>query len=134
MSPSIFEKDQKVTLSLELDDSTNIKEVGMVSEVAETSDWILYVKKKLKAVFFSHPVIPYHFTLSTGIEHDASTTARVYVIIIGPNDVETDRLWLDLPEGKKSFTAGSMEHFVCYGTDIGEIKRVEVRIWDSFCS
>lgn len=134
MSPSIFEKDQKVTLSLELDDSTNIKEVEMVSEVAETSDWILYVEKNLKAVFLSHPVIPYHFTLSTAIEQDASTTARVYVIIIGPNDVETDRLWLDLPEGKKSFTAGSMEHFVCYGTDVGEIKRVEVRIWDSFCS
>uniref|UniRef100_A0A3Q3MN87 Lipoxygenase homology domains 1b n=1 Tax=Mastacembelus armatus TaxID=205130 RepID=A0A3Q3MN87_9TELE len=72
------------------------------------------------------PIIPYHFTLSTGMDQDASTTARVYIIIIGPNDVETDRLWLDLPEGKNSFTAGAMDHFVCYGTDVGEIKRVEL--------
>ncbi|KAI4820693.1 hypothetical protein KUCAC02_028664 [Chaenocephalus aceratus] len=35
------------------------------------------------------------------------------------------RLWLDLPEGKNCFTAGTMEHFVSYGTDVGEIKRVE---------
>uniref|UniRef100_A0A3P9BMX6 Lipoxygenase homology PLAT domains 1 n=1 Tax=Maylandia zebra TaxID=106582 RepID=A0A3P9BMX6_9CICH len=81
--------------------------------------------KRIDRTFYVK-VIPYHFTLSTAIEQDASTTARVYVIIIGPNDVETDRLWLDLPEGKKSFTAGSMEHFVCYGTDVGEIKRVEL--------
>ncbi|KAF7200543.1 transcript variant X2 [Nothobranchius furzeri] len=84
-------------------------------------------KKKKKAVVAEEgPIIPYHFTLSTGMERDASTTSRAYVIIIGPNDVETDRLWLDLQQGKKSFAAGSMEHFVCYGTDVGEIKRVEI--------
>lgn len=75
-------------------------------------------------------VIPYHFTLSTGVDRDGSTTARAYVIIIGPNDMETERLWLDLPAGKKGFVAGTMDHFVCYATDVGEIKRVEVRIWD----
>ncbi|XP_041854417.1 lipoxygenase homology domain-containing protein 1 isoform X1 [Melanotaenia boesemani] len=83
-------------------------------------------KKKKVAVVEDGPIIPYHFSLSTGIDRDASTTARVYVIIIGPNDVETDRMWLDLPEGKKSFASGTMEHFVCYGTDVGEIKRVEL--------
>ncbi|XP_075323805.1 LOW QUALITY PROTEIN: lipoxygenase homology domain-containing protein 1 [Odontesthes bonariensis] len=83
-------------------------------------------KKKKVAVVEDGPIIPYHFTLSTGIDRDASTSARVYVIIIGPNNVETDRLWLDLPEGKKSFTSGMMEHFVCYGTDVREIKRVEL--------
>ncbi|XP_075955405.1 lipoxygenase homology domain-containing protein 1 isoform X1 [Anarhichas minor] len=83
-------------------------------------------KKKKVAAVEEGPIIPYHFTLSTGMERDGSTKARVYVIIIGPNDVETDRLWLDLPEGKKSFTAGTMEHFVCYGTDVGELKRVEL--------
>uniref|UniRef100_A0A672Z678 Lipoxygenase homology domains 1b n=1 Tax=Sphaeramia orbicularis TaxID=375764 RepID=A0A672Z678_9TELE len=92
--------------------------------------------KRIDRTFFVKPqfgeapvwklIIPYHFTLSTGVERDASTTARVYVIILGPNDTETDRLWLDLPDGKKAFTAGTMEHFVCYGTDVGEIKRVEV--------
>nr|XP_019954598.1 PREDICTED: lipoxygenase homology domain-containing protein 1-like [Paralichthys olivaceus] len=83
-------------------------------------------KKKKVAVVEEGPIIPYHFTLSTGIDRDASTTARVYVIIIGPGETETERLWLDLPEGKTSFTAGTMEHFVSYGTDVGEIKRVEV--------
>ncbi|XP_062273857.1 lipoxygenase homology domain-containing protein 1 [Scomber scombrus] len=83
-------------------------------------------KKKKVAVVEEGPIIPYHFTLSTGIDRDASTTARVYVIIIGPGEVETERLWLDPPEGKKSFTAGTMDHFVCYGTDVGEIKRVEL--------
>ncbi|KAM8885089.1 lipoxygenase homology domain-containing protein 1, partial [Spinachia spinachia] len=83
-------------------------------------------KKKKVSALEEGPIIPYHFTLSTGMERDGSTTARVFVIIIGPNDVETDRLWLDLPEGKKSFTAGTMEHFVCYGTDVGTIKRVEL--------
>ncbi|KAK5871016.1 hypothetical protein PBY51_003919 [Eleginops maclovinus] len=83
-------------------------------------------KKKKVAVAEEGPIIPYHFTLSTGMERDAGTFARVYVIIIGPSEMETDRLWLDLPEGKKCFTAGTMEHFVCYGTDVGEIKRVEL--------
>ncbi|XP_029365801.1 lipoxygenase homology domain-containing protein 1-like [Echeneis naucrates] len=83
-------------------------------------------KKKKVAVNEEGPIIPYHFTLSTGMDRDASTTARVYVIISGPNEVETERLWLDLPEGKKSFTADTMDHFVCYGADVGEIKRVEV--------
>lgn len=81
----------------------------------------------------SPAVIPYHFTLSTGVDCDASTTARIYVIIIGPGEVETERLWLDPLEGKKSFTAGTMDHFVCYGSDVGEIKRVEVRIWGCVC-
>lgn len=73
-------------------------------------------------------VIPYHFTVSTGADRDASTTSRAYVIIMGPNNLETDRLWLDLPEGKKCFGAESMENFENYGLDVGEIKRVEVRL------
>uniref|UniRef100_A0A8C7GXA2 Lipoxygenase homology PLAT domains 1 n=1 Tax=Oncorhynchus kisutch TaxID=8019 RepID=A0A8C7GXA2_ONCKI len=91
-------------------------------------------KKKKKAVVEEGPgkrahclqLIPYHFTVSTAMDPDASTTARVYVIVMGPNDIETERLWLDLPEGKKSFAAGTMENFQCYGTDVGEIKRVEI--------
>ncbi|XP_027888486.1 lipoxygenase homology domain-containing protein 1 [Xiphophorus couchianus] len=83
-------------------------------------------KKKKTTVAEEGPIIPYHFTVSTGVDRDGSTTARVYVIVIGPNDAETDRLWLDLAEGKKCFAAGGMEHFVCYGADVGEIKRVEL--------
>ncbi|KAK2899220.1 hypothetical protein Q8A67_010638 [Cirrhinus molitorella] len=84
-------------------------------------------KKKKKAVIVEEgPMIPYHFTVSTGDDRDASTTSRVYVIIMGPNDLETERLWLDLTDGKTCFTVGGMEHFMCYGLDVGEIKRVEL--------
>ncbi|KAI4894673.1 hypothetical protein NFI96_015585 [Prochilodus magdalenae] len=83
-------------------------------------------KKKKAAAVEEGPVIPYHFTVSTGADRDASTTSRVYVIIMGPNDLETDRLWLDLPEGKKCFAAETMENFECYGLDVGEMKRVEL--------
>uniref|UniRef100_A0A667ZD74 Lipoxygenase homology PLAT domains 1 n=1 Tax=Myripristis murdjan TaxID=586833 RepID=A0A667ZD74_9TELE len=91
--------------------------------------WVMIEKNAAfssKCILCSSFIIPYHFTLSTGTERDASTTARVYVIILGTNDSETERLWLDLPEGKKCFAAGTMENFVCYGSDVGEIKRVEV--------
>ncbi|KAG9270638.1 lipoxygenase homology domain-containing protein 1-like [Astyanax mexicanus] len=83
-------------------------------------------KKKKAAVVEEGPVIPYHFTISTGADRDASTTSRVYVIIMGPGDLETERLWLDLPEGKKCFASDSMENFESYGLDVGEIKRVEL--------
>uniref|UniRef100_A0A667Z0U2 Lipoxygenase homology PLAT domains 1 n=1 Tax=Myripristis murdjan TaxID=586833 RepID=A0A667Z0U2_9TELE len=91
--------------------------------------WVMIEKNAAfssKCILCSSFIIPYHFTLSTGTERDASTTARVYVIILGTNDSETERLWLDLPEGKKCFAAGTMENFVCYGSDVGEIKRVEL--------
>lgn len=55
------------------------------------------------------------------------------MIIIGANDLETDRLWLDHPEEKKSFFAETMEHFECYGLDVGEIKRVEARQMHLWC-
>ncbi|XP_036382736.1 lipoxygenase homology domain-containing protein 1-like [Megalops cyprinoides] len=83
-------------------------------------------KKEEEEVVEDGPIIPYHFTVSTGLDRDASTASRVYVIVIGPDEVETDRLWLDLPEGKKYFAAGTMENFQCYGIDVGEIKKVEL--------
>ncbi|TRZ03142.1 hypothetical protein DNTS_014536 [Danionella cerebrum] len=83
-------------------------------------------KKKKKAVIVEEgPMIPYHFSVSTASDKDASTSSRAFVILSGPGDVETERLWLDLPKGKKSFSAGGLEHFTCYGLDVGEIKRVE---------
>lgn len=77
-----------------------------------------------------HPfcaVIPYHITVCTGLERDASTTSRAFVIIIGANHTQTERLWLDLPDGRKGFEAGSLESFESHGSDVGEIKKVEVR-------
>lgn len=70
-------------------------------------------------------VIPYHITVTTGTEYDSSTDSRVYIIIMGQK-VKTERLWLDLPEGKDEFADGSVEKFSVWGLDVGEIKKVEV--------
>uniref|UniRef100_A0A671XMC4 Lipoxygenase homology PLAT domains 1 n=1 Tax=Sparus aurata TaxID=8175 RepID=A0A671XMC4_SPAAU len=71
-------------------------------------------------------VIPYHVTICTGLERDASTTSRAFVIIIGANHTQTERLWLDLPDGVQGFEAGSLESFKSHGSDVGEIKKVEL--------
>ncbi|XP_054033763.1 lipoxygenase homology domain-containing protein 1 [Dryobates pubescens] len=71
-------------------------------------------------------LIPYHITLTTGTEYDSSTDSRVYIIIMGPQKLQTERLWLDLPEEKDEFADGSVEKFSVWGLDVGEIKKVEV--------
>ncbi|XP_073475133.1 lipoxygenase homology domain-containing protein 1 [Aquarana catesbeiana] len=71
-------------------------------------------------------LIPYHITITTGQERDGGTEARAYIIIMGPQKIRTDRLWLDLPKGKKSFAPGSVEKFSVVGLDVGEIKRMEL--------
>uniref|UniRef100_A0A673CI95 Lipoxygenase homology domains 1a n=1 Tax=Sphaeramia orbicularis TaxID=375764 RepID=A0A673CI95_9TELE len=80
----------------------------------------------LSTVPFPCAVIPYHITICTGLDRDASTTSRPYVIIIGANQTQTARLWLDLEDGRKGFEAGSLESFESQGSDVGEIKKVEV--------
>ncbi|XP_068609216.1 lipoxygenase homology domain-containing protein 1 [Brachionichthys hirsutus] len=76
------------------------------------------------------PIIPYHITICTGLERDANTTSRAYVIIIGANHTQTQRLWLDLPDGTPGgtpgFRSGSLETFESCGFDVGEIKKVEL--------
>ncbi|NWV97363.1 LOXH1 protein, partial [Machaerirhynchus nigripectus] len=71
-------------------------------------------------------LIPYHITVTTGTEYDSSTDSRVFIIIMGPQKAQTERLWLDLPEGKDEFADGSVEKFSVWGLDVGEIKKVEV--------
>ncbi|XP_073445861.1 lipoxygenase homology domain-containing protein 1 isoform X1 [Dendrobates tinctorius] len=71
-------------------------------------------------------VIPYHITISTGQDRDAGTESRAYVIIMGPQKIRTERLWLDLPKDKKSFALGSVEKFSVIGLDVGEVKRMEL--------
>ncbi|KAK4811322.1 hypothetical protein QYF61_024458 [Mycteria americana] len=71
-------------------------------------------------------VIPYNITITTGTEYDSSTDSRVYIIIMGPQKVQTEKLWLDLPEGKDEFADGSVEKFSVWGLDVGEIKKVEM--------
>ncbi|XP_062369972.1 lipoxygenase homology domain-containing protein 1 [Cinclus cinclus] len=71
-------------------------------------------------------LIPYHITVTTGTEYDSSTDSRVFIIIMGPQKVQTERLWLDLSEGKDEFADGSVEKFSVWGLDVGEIKKVEV--------
>ncbi|XP_056399217.1 lipoxygenase homology domain-containing protein 1 isoform X2 [Hyla sarda] len=71
-------------------------------------------------------MIPYHFTISTGQDRDAGTESRAYVIIMGPQKIRTERLWLDLPKDKKGFAPGSVEKFSVMGLDVGEVKRMEL--------
>uniref|UniRef100_A0A8C3PSX0 Lipoxygenase homology domains 1 n=1 Tax=Calidris pygmaea TaxID=425635 RepID=A0A8C3PSX0_9CHAR len=71
-------------------------------------------------------LIPYHITVTTGTEFDSSTDSRVFIIIMGPQKVQTERLWLDLPDWKDEFADGSVEKFSVWGLDVGEIKKVEV--------
>ncbi|GLD72495.1 lipoxygenase homology domain-containing protein 1 [Lates japonicus] len=75
--------------------------------------------KKKKEEEIELPIIPYHITICTGLERDASTTSRAYVIIIGANHTQTERLWLDLPDGMKGYEAGSLESFESHGSDLG---------------
>lgn len=49
------------------------------------------------------------------------------MIISGASHTQTERLWLDLPDGRKGYEAGSLETFELHGFDIGEIQKVEVR-------
>lgn len=49
------------------------------------------------------------------------------MIIIGANHAQTERLWLDPPDGRQGFEAGSLESLESRGSDVGELKKVEVR-------
>uniref|UniRef100_A0A3Q3VVE1 PLAT domain-containing protein n=1 Tax=Mola mola TaxID=94237 RepID=A0A3Q3VVE1_MOLML len=88
---------------------------------------VFYVKVEIRKLHIARPfVIPYHVTICTGLERDASTTSRAYVIIIGASYTQTERLWLDPPDGRRGFEAGSLESFESLGSDVGEIKKVEL--------
>ncbi|XP_061589573.1 lipoxygenase homology domain-containing protein 1 [Cololabis saira] len=82
--------------------------------------------KKKKEEDIELPIIPYHISICTGLERDASTASRAYVIIVGVNHTKTEMLWLDLSDGRKGFEAGSLESFESHGSDVGEIKKVEL--------
>uniref|UniRef100_A0A3P9JEI9 Lipoxygenase homology domains 1a n=1 Tax=Oryzias latipes TaxID=8090 RepID=A0A3P9JEI9_ORYLA len=89
---------------------------------------VFYVKVPHKKTVFRNMqgFIPYHITICTGMERDASTTSRAYVIIVGVNHTQTERLWLDLADERKGFEAGSLKSFETHGSDVGEIKKVEL--------
>ncbi|KAG7272797.1 hypothetical protein CRUP_017851 [Coryphaenoides rupestris] len=71
-------------------------------------------KKKEEEVVEVLPIIPYHITVATGVERDGSTSSRAFVVIFGAGDVRSDRLWLDLADGKSSFDEGSLDSFDYY--------------------
>ncbi|KAM6289832.1 lipoxygenase homology domain-containing protein 1 [Aegotheles albertisi] len=99
-----------------------------LSQSSQDSNENLKERKKSRLVKAAEEgsLIPYHITITTGTEFDSSTDSRVYIIIMGPQKVQTERLWLDLPEGKDEFADGSVEKFSVWGLDVGEIKKVEV--------
>nr|XP_014352354.1 PREDICTED: lipoxygenase homology domain-containing protein 1 [Latimeria chalumnae] len=83
-------------------------------------------KNMLEEPIEEGPMIPYHITISTGLERDAGTNSRAYAIIMGPQKVQTDRLWLNLPKGKAGFAPGSVEKFHLVGKDVEELKKIEL--------
>ncbi|XP_070780971.1 lipoxygenase homology domain-containing protein 1 [Enoplosus armatus] len=107
-------------------ESLNSKKKNSVLTVKSVDSNMNKKNKKKKEEEIELPIIPYHITICTGLERDASTTSRAYVIIIGANHTQTERLWLDLPDGKNGFEAGSLESSESYGSDVGEIKKVEL--------
>uniref|UniRef100_A0A8C0AX22 Lipoxygenase homology domains 1 n=1 Tax=Buteo japonicus TaxID=224669 RepID=A0A8C0AX22_9AVES len=119
-----------------------LEKVEILDETTEESfvflceRWLSKKKedKKIERMLYEQSVtgeqgknlIPYHITVTTGTEYDSSTDSRVFIIIMGPQKVQTERLWLDLPEGKDEFADGSVEKFSVWGLDVGEIKKVEI--------
>uniref|UniRef100_A0A8C3PVS5 Lipoxygenase homology domains 1 n=1 Tax=Chrysolophus pictus TaxID=9089 RepID=A0A8C3PVS5_CHRPC len=99
---------------------------GFVSVLSVKKAQRITVSQQNSTLMENLPIIPYHITVTTGTEYDSSTDSRVFIIIMGPQKVRTERLWLDLPEGKDEFADGSVEKFSVWGLDVGEIKKVEV--------
>nr|XP_019938128.1 PREDICTED: lipoxygenase homology domain-containing protein 1 isoform X2 [Paralichthys olivaceus] len=107
-------------------ESINSKKKNSALTVKSVDSNMNKKNKKKKEEEIELPLIPYHITICTGLERDASTTSRAYVIIIGANHTQTERLWLDLADGRKGFEAGSLESLESHGLDVGEIKKVEL--------
>ncbi|XP_023264384.1 lipoxygenase homology domain-containing protein 1 [Seriola lalandi dorsalis] len=107
-------------------ESLNSKKKNSALTVKSVDSNMNKKNKKKKDEEIELPLIPYHITICTGMERDASTTSRAYVIIIGANHTQTERLWLDLPDGRKGFEAGSLEILESHGADVGDIKKVEL--------
>ncbi|XP_052011628.1 lipoxygenase homology domain-containing protein 1 isoform X3 [Apodemus sylvaticus] len=72
------------------------------------------------------PVIPYYVSVTTGKHKDAATDSRAFVVLIGEDDEQTNRIWLDYPQGKRGFSCGSVEEFYVGGLDVGLIKKIEL--------
>ncbi|KAH0627806.1 hypothetical protein JD844_008220 [Phrynosoma platyrhinos] len=71
------------------------------------------------------PLIPYHIIVTTGSELGSDTDSRVFLIMMGPQNIRTERLWLDLPEGRDGFADASVEKFYVMGRDVEELKKIE---------
>ncbi|XP_054253211.1 lipoxygenase homology domain-containing protein 1 [Indicator indicator] len=124
-------EDKKIERTLyeqSYDGDRNSLEGSSLSMSSQDSNTDLKEMKKSRLVKAAEEgsLIPYHITVTTGTEYDSSTDSRVYIIIMGPQKVQTERLWLDLPEEKDEFADGSVEKFSVWGLDVGEIKKVEV--------
>ncbi|XP_071658812.1 lipoxygenase homology domain-containing protein 1 [Patagioenas fasciata] len=124
-------EDKKIERTLyeqSYDGERNSLDGSSLSVSSQDSNTNLKERKKSSLVKAAEEgsLIPYHITVTTGTEYDSSTDSRVYIIIMGPQKVQTERLWLDLPEGKDEFADGSVEKFSVWGLDVGEIKKVEV--------
>ena len=69
--------------------------------------------------------IPYTVRVTTGAEKSMGTESNAYIKIIGTRKRQTGKQFLELMQ-KKAFLPGSTETFSLEGTDVGEVRQIEV--------
>lgn len=79
---------------------------------------------------FSIPAISYTVRVRTGDDKDGGTEAKVHIVLIG-TQASTDKIDLELVQ-KSGFEPGTAETFSVEGTDVGEIRKIEVGMLTSF--
>ncbi|XP_028915161.1 lipoxygenase homology domain-containing protein 1 [Ornithorhynchus anatinus] len=101
-------------------------EITLSSKMRDGEIDVDNVKGPLANYIQEGPLIPYHVTITTGKDRDAATNSRAFLVVIGEEEAQTKRMWLDHPKGKKGFGSGSVEKFYVVGLDVGVIKKMEL--------
>uniref|UniRef100_F7CL93 Lipoxygenase homology PLAT domains 1 n=1 Tax=Ornithorhynchus anatinus TaxID=9258 RepID=F7CL93_ORNAN len=101
-------------------------EITLSSKMRDGEIDVDNVKGPLANYIQEGPLIPYHVTITTGKDRDAATNSRAFLVVIGEEEAQTKRMWLDHPKGKKGFGSGSVEKFYVVGLDVGVIKKMEI--------
>ncbi|XP_038600030.1 lipoxygenase homology domain-containing protein 1 isoform X2 [Tachyglossus aculeatus] len=101
-------------------------EITLSSKMRDGEIDVDNVKGPLANYIQEGPLIPYHVTITTGKDRDAATDSRAFLVVIGEEEVQTKKMWLDHPKGKRGFGCGSVEKFYVVGLDVGVIKKMEL--------
>ena len=68
--------------------------------------------------------------MRTGDDKDGGTEAKVYIVLIG-TQAATEKIHLELVQ-KPGFEPGTAETFSVEGTDVSEVRKIEVGKWKHF--